>query len=84
MNEGHVWCGSDGWRAHVRETSIPWVVGDRDLGDDLLEEGPGYGATTDVFSERALQVTAVEIDPDLASALVERFDGGNVTIIERL
>jgi ubiquinone/menaquinone biosynthesis C-methylase UbiE len=82
MNEGHVWCGSDGWRAHVRETSIPWVVGDRDLGDDLLEVGPGYGATTDVFCEHALQVTALEIDPDLASALVERFDGGNVTIIE--
>jgi SAM-dependent methyltransferase len=82
MNEGHVWCGSDGWRAHVRETAIPWALGERDLGDDVLEVGPGYGATTDVFCERARHVTAVEIDPVLATALVERFDGGNVTVIE--
>jgi SAM-dependent methyltransferase len=82
MNEGHVWCGSDQWRAHVREVSIPWALGDRDLGDDVLEVGPGYGATTDVFCERAGQLTAVEIDPDLARGLVERFDGTNVTVIE--
>ena len=82
MNEGHVWCGSDEWRAHVREVSIPWALGDRDLGDDVLEVGPGYGATTDVFRERARRLTAVEIDPALAAALVERFDGTNVTVVE--
>jgi SAM-dependent methyltransferase len=82
MNEGHIWCGSDEWRAHVRETAIPWALGDRDLGDDVLEVGPGYGATTDVFCERARQVTAVEIDPALAKALVERFDGRNVAVVE--
>jgi SAM-dependent methyltransferase len=82
VNEGHVWCGSDEWRTHVREVSIPWALGDRDLGDDVLEVGPGYGATTDVFRERARRLTAVEIDSDLASALVARFDGTNVTVIE--
>jgi ubiquinone/menaquinone biosynthesis C-methylase UbiE len=82
MNEGHVWCGSDEWRAHVRDTAIPWALGNRDLGDDVLEVGPGYGATTDVFSERAHQVTAVEIDPVLAKALGERFDGGNVAVVD--
>jgi SAM-dependent methyltransferase len=82
MNEGHIWCGSDEWRAYVRDVSVPWAVGDRDLGNDVLEVGPGYGATTDVFRERARSLTAVEIDPALAKALVERFDGTNVTIVE--
>jgi ubiquinone/menaquinone biosynthesis C-methylase UbiE len=82
MNEGHIWCGSDEWRAYVREVSIPWAMGDRSLGDDVLEIGPGYGATTDVFSERADRLTVVEIDPELAHALGERFDGTNVTVIE--
>ncbi len=77
-----MWCGSDEWRAHVREVSIPWALGDGDLGDDVLEVGPGYGATTDVFCERARRLTAVEIDPELANALVERFEGTNVTIVE--
>jgi hypothetical protein len=26
---------------------LPWALGDTDLGDDVLEVGPGYGATTD-------------------------------------
>ena len=82
VNEGHIWCGSDEWRAHVREISIPWALGERDLGDDVLEVGPGYGATTDVFRERARRLTAIEIDPALAAALVERFEGTNVTVVE--
>jgi ubiquinone/menaquinone biosynthesis C-methylase UbiE len=81
MNEGHVWCGSDQWRAHVRDVAIPWVLGSRDLGDDVLEVGPGYGATTEVFRERAGHVTAVEIDPVLAGELEERYDGTNVTVV---
>ena len=40
-----------------------------DLGDDVLEVGPGYGATTDVFRERVGSLTSVEIDPVLADEL---------------
>ena len=82
VNEGHVWCGSDEWRAYVRDVSIPWALGDRDLGDDVLEIGPSDGATMDVFSQHAERLTVVEIDPELAHALGERFDGANVTIVE--
>jgi ubiquinone/menaquinone biosynthesis C-methylase UbiE len=82
MNEGHAWCGSDDWKAIVREQIVPWALGDRDLGDDVLEVGPGYGATTEVFSERTRQLTAVEIDPTLASALADRFKDTNVTVVE--
>lgn len=82
MNEGHEVCGSEEWRAAVRDFIIPWALGDGDLGDDVLEVGPGYGATTDVFRERVTKLTAVEIDPELASALALRLAGTNVTVIE--
>jgi SAM-dependent methyltransferase len=82
VNEGHKVCGSDEWRAAVRDFIIPWALGDGDLGDDVLEVGPGYGATTDVFRERVAKLTAVEIDPELAAALATRLAGTNVTIVE--
>jgi ubiquinone/menaquinone biosynthesis C-methylase UbiE len=54
----------------------------RDLGDDVLEVGPGYGATTDVLRERVAKLTAVEIDPALAAVLADRLAGANVTVVE--
>lgn len=66
----------------VREQIIPWALGDRVLGDDLLEVGPGFGATTDVFRERVGSLTAVEIDPVLAERLADRLIGTNVTVVE--
>lgn len=82
MNEGHKVCGSEEWRATVRDFIIPWAVGDGDLGDDVLEVGPGYGATTDVFRERVAKLTAVEIDHELADALRARLEGTNVDVVE--
>jgi ubiquinone/menaquinone biosynthesis C-methylase UbiE len=73
VNEHHKQCGSDGWRAMVRDFILPWAIGDVDLGDDVLEVGPGYGATTDVLAESVPKLTAVEIDEELAAMLVERF-----------
>ncbi len=82
MNDNHDFCGSDVWREMVREQIIPWALGERVLGDDLLEVGPGFGATTDVFRERVEHLTAVEIDPVLASRLADRLAGTNVTVVE--
>jgi len=75
VNENHKQCGSDEWRALVRDSILPWAIGDHNLGDDVLEVGPGYGATTDVLSESVSQLTAVEIDPELAAMLRSRFAG---------
>ena len=44
MNEAHQMCGSDEWRQAMRDVILPWALGDTDLGDDVLEVGPGYGA----------------------------------------
>jgi ubiquinone/menaquinone biosynthesis C-methylase UbiE len=82
VNKNHEACGSEEWRAAVRDFIIPWALDDGDLGDNVLEVGPGYGATTDVFREQVVELTAVEIDPDLASALRTRLRGTNVTVIE--
>lgn len=77
MNENHRMCGSDEWRAVVRDAILPWALAEVDLGDDVLEVGPGYGATTDVIAEQVLKLTAVEIDGELARGLDERFSGND-------
>ena len=46
VNEAHQQCGSDEWRALVRSSILPWALGEVDLGDDVLEVGPGYGGDT--------------------------------------
>ena len=73
MNEAHRRCGSDEWRAIVRDAILPWALDELDLGDDVLEVGPGYGATTDVLAESVPRLTAVEIDRELAAMLTDRF-----------
>jgi ubiquinone/menaquinone biosynthesis C-methylase UbiE len=82
MNEAHQMCGSDEWRQAMREVILPWALGDTDLGDDVLEVGPGYGATTDVLGNSVPRLTSVEIDEELAAMLRERFaDAPTVEIV---
>jgi|KBSSwiStaDraftv2_1062776.scaffolds.fasta_scaffold10076_4 ubiquinone/menaquinone biosynthesis C-methylase UbiE len=82
MNKAHEACGSDEWRQAIREVILPWALGDTDLGDNVLEVGPGYGATTDVLSQSVPRLTSVEIDDELAAALVDRFaDVASVQIV---
>ncbi len=73
-------CSSDRWAAQVKDEMIPWALGDIDLGADVLEIGPGYGANLAVLADGARQYTAVEIDPALAERLDERF-ASRATII---
>lgn len=81
MNEGHRFCDSAEWRAVVENEIIPWATGDLDPGDDVLEIGPGYGATTDVFATRLPRLTTVEIDPDLSSRLASRDASTHVEVV---
>jgi SAM-dependent methyltransferase len=83
MNKAHELCGSDEWRQAIRDMILPWALGETDLGGDVLEVGPGYGATTDVLSGVAEHLTSVEIDPELAALLRERFAGApSVEIVD--
>ena len=81
MNRFHRWyCRTGHWRREIQDEILPWVLHDLDLGDDVLEIGPGPGLTTDVLARRVPALTAVEIDDDLASRLTDRFAGTNVTV----
>ena len=82
MNRIHRWiCRSEPWRRTVRDRLLPWVLRDAELGDDVLEIGPGPGLTTDVLRERVARLTSVEVDARLAAALEQRLRGTNVTVL---
>lgn len=83
MNGIHRWlCRSSGWRRAVEQDLLPWALEGIELGDDLLEIGPGPGLTTDWLKQRVARVTALEIDLRLAAALKQRMRGTNVRVME--
>src|SRR5438045_6035646 len=52
-------------------------------GDRVIEVGPGTGTLTEEILARGAEVTAVEIDRDLAALLREKFAGnGKFRLIE--
>lgn len=82
MNQNHLtYLASPQWAHDLRVDLLPWLETVAELGDDVLEIGPGPGLTTDLLRERVPAVTAVEIDPDLAAALAGRLAGTNVEVI---
>lgn len=76
------YCQSDQWRQAVHHGMMPWVLGEVELGANVLEIGPGPGVTTDWLRERVPSLTCVEIDHKLADALKARLDGTSVTVVE--
>ena len=83
MNAEHLrLCASDEWARLVADDLLPWVLDEgHELGEDVLEVGAGPGLVTNLLVERAPRVTAVEIDPDLASALRDRMSDRPVEVI---
>jgi SAM-dependent methyltransferase len=82
MNERHLQiCSSAEWAETVRNEILPWALGQRELGDDVLEVGPGPGQTTDVLRTRTPHLTAVEVDESLATKLAARLQDTNVDVI---
>ncbi len=82
VNEEHLaLCSSPEWARFVEDDLLPWVLGGYDLGDDLLEVGPGPGLTTDILRRRTLRVAAAELDSSLAGPLAARLAGSNVAVV---
>jgi SAM-dependent methyltransferase len=82
VNQEHLtFCSSAEWAEAVEQWIIPWVLDDIELGDDVLEVGPGPGLTTDVLRGLVPSLTAVEINPELAAALSTRLAETNVKVI---
>jgi SAM-dependent methyltransferase len=70
MNLCHrVCCSSNRYFKAVETQLLPWVLADVDLGDDVLEIGPGYGANIRVLIDKTARYTAVEIDQAMAERL---------------
>ena len=83
MNETHLqYLASPEWKARLEADLLPWIERVGDLGNDVIEIGPGPGLTTDMLRTRAANVTAVEIDSALAAKLADRLAGSNVEVIE--
>ncbi len=54
---------SSGWWARIIESKLlPWALAGVDLGDDVLEIGPGFGATTRVLARRPGTLSVVELE----------------------
>jgi SAM-dependent methyltransferase len=73
-------CRSARWRRRLNQL-LPWVLEGVDLGDDVLEIGPGPGLTTELLRDRVPRLTALEVDADAAAALQKRLAGSGVRIV---
>ena len=81
MNERHLeLCGGDEWADALRRWILPSTLKDFELGDDVLEVGPGPGRSTDLLREMTPRLTAVEVDAGLAAALAARLVATNVEV----
>ncbi|MBI1762413.1 MAG: methyltransferase domain-containing protein [Acidobacteria bacterium] len=83
MNRVHRWyCKSFLWKKVLHVGIVPWALKALDLGENVLEVGPGPGLTTDILRQQFSQVTSIEIDPKLADSLKHRLADTNVRVIE--
>lgn len=82
MNENHARvCSSPEWAAHLQTDILPSLTEHADLGEDMLEIGPGPGAATEWLRHRVKRLTVLEIDAAAAETLAKRYDGSNVEVI---
>jgi ubiquinone/menaquinone biosynthesis C-methylase UbiE len=81
VNEQHLrFCASAEWAETVERVLLPWAVGGRSLGDQVLEVGAGPGLVTEVLARRVPGLVALELDPALAGGL-RRLAGDGVRVV---
>lgn len=75
MNRVHgLICSSGRWARSVERELLPWGLADVELGEEVLEIGPGFGATTSVLARRAGSLTVVELSSDYCRRLRRKLD----------
>jgi SAM-dependent methyltransferase len=75
-------CRSGRWRRRLEGELLPWTLRGVELGDDVLEVGPGPGVTTDLLRGRTERLTALEVDPGAATALEKRLSDSGVRVVQ--
>src|SRR2546423_12456489 len=74
MNTGHATlCSSPEWARHLAEEVLPEVLVGVPLAGEVLEIGPGYGASTSELRRMAGHLTVGEANEELAAELAARF-----------
>jgi ubiquinone/menaquinone biosynthesis C-methylase UbiE len=74
-------CSSRWWDRRVEQELLPWGLKGVDLGDDVLEIGPGFGATTKLLATRPIKLNVLELDEDYCRRLRERL-GDSVSVTQ--
>jgi|SRR5215831_17871235 len=73
MNRLHRWyCRSGRWKTMLETEILPWSLDKIELGENVLEIGPGPGLTTDWLRHRCPSLTCLELDQNLAGSLEKR------------
>jgi ubiquinone/menaquinone biosynthesis C-methylase UbiE len=81
VNQQHAeLCTSPEWESYLHREVLPHFSA-LDLGENMLEIGPGPGAATEWLRLRVKNLTIVEIDEDAGRRLRDRFAGTNVAVI---
>ncbi len=80
VNENHALCSTPEWAEFMESEVLEPVTAGLDLGAEMLEIGPGPGATTRWLRQRVKRLVALELDPDVATRLADDFAGTNVTV----
>jgi ubiquinone/menaquinone biosynthesis C-methylase UbiE len=81
MNENHARvCPSPEWAAHIQTDILPSLTEHADLGDEMLEIGPGPGAATEWLRHQVKKLTVLEIEAEAAAKLAERFPDVEVVV----
>jgi ubiquinone/menaquinone biosynthesis C-methylase UbiE len=73
-------CSSRWWARRVEDKLIPWGVS-AELGDEVLEIGPGFGATTRRLAQLPGRLTALELEPRYCERLRAEL-GASVTVVQ--
>lgn len=81
VNENHSICSSPEWADHLRDDVLTFMTAQADLGEEMLEIGPGAGAATGWLRHEVKRLVAFELDEEAAARLAERFEGTNVEVV---
>jgi SAM-dependent methyltransferase len=80
VNENHALCSTPEWAEFMESEVLAPVTAGQELGDEMLELGPGPGAATRWLRHRVKRLVALELDPDAAERLQDELGDTNVTV----
>jgi ubiquinone/menaquinone biosynthesis C-methylase UbiE len=74
-------CSSRFWSRRVEHELVPWALDGVELGDEVLEIGPGFGLTTRLLARRDGSLEVLELEESYCRRLREEL-GDAVTVTQ--